>query len=504
MNPKRRVSGRKETSGPPVAVPVVVTLDGNGGVVDIVGDFGLFVGEGDTVDSVVATLSDLNCGEGDVPEALVAVELSSGRYADIHILSEDDLTHFVLLDVSESMRALRKRQQVDNEAEIEQQRVWRAMGRDAGDARRSDSPQERKVFRQSVGLLKSISMEMREPLSLLSGHTRVLARRFRDDPGVLRSVAAIQHAVMRLDTLSSNALIGLGELSMGRVRAGLVDPGSLAGFLQDAFSLQAEMRGIGFEVCTPELAPLVEVDDLALRRLLVNLIVFALDDMTGGLLRVSLSAGAKHLEVELEAEPSGLAAERFGELVTTADLLGSNVRGSLVLAACQCLMQRLDATVELVERREGGHLLWFRVPVRPVPSTGKRTGASRDAPGIDRDAGLVAVCVDDADLSARLVDLLGEMEVPVVAAHGSWQVEALLDAGGLRALVLSHSPDNDARAGDNELLAVADGHALLLVQPADTAADLGDGWVQDGSVIHISAGIGDEALKEVLAVLLAS
>lgn len=499
MKARQRRPGRG-TSVPPVTVPVVVTLDADGRVVDIVGDVDPFVGEDGTVDSVIATLSDLTCGEGGAPETLVAVELSSGRFADIHILSEDDLTHFVLLDVSEPMCALRGRQQVDNEAELEQQRVCGAMGRDADGAGRPESSRERKVFRQSMGLLKSVSMEMREPLSLLSGHTRMLARRFRDDPGALRSVAAMQHAVMRLDTLSSNALIGLGELSMGRVRKGLVDLQSLAGFLQDAFSLQAEMRGIGFEVCTPGLSFLVEADDLALRRLLVNLVVFALDDMAGGLLRVSLSAGAKSLEVELEAEPAGLSAERFGELVTTADLLGSNVGGSLVLAASQCLLQRLDATVELVERREGGHLLWFRVPMRPAPADGANAAALRDGPGIGDEAGLVAVCLDDAGLAGRLLGLLGGLGVPVVELHGPRQVEALLHEGGLRALVLSPSSAGDA-GGDDELLAISGGHALLLVQPGD-AGDGHDSWVQDGRVIRVSAGIGDDALKEVLAALL--
>lgn len=466
-------------------LPVVVTLDADDEAVDIVGDLEAFVSEGDSVDAVVSRLALLACGEGGLPERLGAVEVSDGRYADVNLFFENELRHFVLRDVSAAMRALRERQQLDHEAELDQQRMQKAAGRNRMAARADVAPAGEKVFRQGAGLLEMVSAEMRESLLLLTGHVQLLARRLHADPVALNSVAAMQHAVMRLDALSSNALVGLGELATGKEQRGMISLDRLAGFLQDSFALQAGMRGISLQLRIPENPALIEIDDLALRRLLVNLVVHALDGMERGELRIALAAKDQHLEIEIEAEPHGLSVERFGELVTTVDLLQSNARGSLLLAASQNLLQRLGATIELVERVEGGHLLWIRIPA-------STPGVAAPAPAATLDASLVVVSLDDRALAKRVVGILQGKGIPAIESHANGRMQALLRSGDLRASVVNE---------DREAMAAAARPALIVEMAAGDGWH--DGWTQDGNRIRVSGRIGDAALAEALDILLA-
>ena len=109
------------------ASPLVVTFDSAGEVVDIVGNIAVFAGDGDTADEAVQRLRDLLEGSGAHAEVLQAVELSPGRYADIRIVAEGDLRHFVVLDASEAVQALQRTQQLNNEAALEREREQRGL-----------------------------------------------------------------------------------------------------------------------------------------------------------------------------------------------------------------------------------------------------------------------------------------------------------------------------------------------------------------------------------------
>lgn len=491
MNAKRqRIPAAKAAIRSENVLPVVVTLDGNGGVVDIVGDLASLVGGGDTIEVVVSRLSDLICGEEDFPERLGAVELSENRFVDINIFFEGDLRHFVLRDVSAMMQSLRARQQLDHEVELEQERISKLAGRERNPVRSGSLQQRDRVFRQGAGLLEMVSTEMREALMLLSGHVQLLARRLQDDASALGSVAAMQHAVMRLDALSSNALVGLGELATGKEQRGKISVDGLAGYLQDSFSLQASMRGIHFELRVPELPTLIEVNDLDLRRLLVNLIVHALDGMSHGELHVAMRAKSNRFEIELEARPNGLEASRFGELVTTVDLLQSNAHGSLLLAASQALLQRLEAEVELVERVEGGSLLWLHIPVSIVADSGPEDSAAAKPPGLD--ARLVVISLENAEFSARIIAALQAKGIPAIGTQAAGKIAAVLCSGELRAMV------------------VAEGHELaqsgvqpMMVVLQDSSDGDKDAWTYDRGTVQVGDAIGDDALQEALDALLA-
>ncbi|MEP6908456.1 MAG: hypothetical protein ABI858_10825, partial [Pseudoxanthomonas sp.] len=285
---------RSNDATAPGCPPVVVTLNETGKVMDVVGDMDRFVASDDTRDDVYRRLHDLREGHEGAPDLIPAVEISQGCYADIHIVAEEDIRHFVLLDATGIMQVLQRNQQASNEAALLEARRRKDMQKTAPGVLSHAQPLQQ--FRRSSELFSELVNSTRAPIAQLAGHVRLLAQHCKDDPKALRSIAAIQHAAVRLDALSTNGLVGFGELSVGAENLGIVDLTQLAALLKESFALQAHGQGAGFEVYVPECATLIEIDTLALRQILINLIIHALDGMQTGQLAVSLSVGTRGLE----------------------------------------------------------------------------------------------------------------------------------------------------------------------------------------------------------------
>ncbi|MFT3763830.1 MAG: hypothetical protein QM761_14715 [Pseudoxanthomonas sp.] len=356
MKPQRRAARHD-----PPRPPVVVSFDRDGVLLDVVGDLDGFVAEGDARDAVCRRLHDLRGGGEGAPRRVPAVELSDGRYADVDVVEEDEGCHFVLHDATAPMQALRRSQQAGHELELKEAAQRRAL-RNAAGAPRADA-RELSPFRRGAETFAALVEEMRASLALLAGHARLLEQRHRDDPASLRSIAAVQHAAVRLEAAASNGLAGLVGDAPAKAAPGVLELPQLAGLLQRTFALQAHARGLGFQVRLPRRDTVVEIDDLALRQLLINLLIHALDGIDAGEVVLSLGASGEGLEIEIACEPDGFDAALFGPLVVTDELLRSHAGASLGLAVAQSLLRRMRAEVELVPRRDGGHELWMRLPL---------------------------------------------------------------------------------------------------------------------------------------------
>jgi signal transduction histidine kinase len=479
----------------------VVTFDQGGEVLDVVGDIDWFVAGDDTRQDLYRRLLNLREGVEGAPDIIPAVELSQGRYADIHIVAEEDSRHFVLLDATELMQVLRRSQQAGNEAALLEEQRRRAIRRSVPDA--SLRPRPLQHFRRSSELFAELVNGTRAPLAQLAGHARLLEQRCKNDPAALRSIAAIQHAAVRLDALSSNGLIGLGELAAGTQNLGIVDLSQLAALLQETFALQAHGQGVGFEVHVPERATLIEIDTLALRQILINLIIHALDGIEVGRLVVSLSVGAQSLEMEIACEPSGFSADHFGALITTDDLLRSNAGGSLGLAVSQQLLLQMRAAVELVPRRSGGHEVWIRLPLNRIAGAeGELRMLEPPIPPALLDGEQVAVvAVEPAHSAAGLVELLVDLGVPVVSVQDIGRIEALLRDGTLGTLVLS-SPFEGVHGREilNRLGLPLETDVLLLIAPAELPGKMG--WLRDRNCVQVAADADRDTLHAALRAML--
>ncbi|MEH6421566.1 sensor histidine kinase [Pseudomonas sp. CGJS7] len=338
---------------------MVVTVDGQGRLVDMVGDSDPFGSM--SADDIGRLLLDIMVGGDSPTEVLQAVELIDGYFVDIHIVCEEELRHFVLLDSTELVRSLQRIQQSSNETTLRNESIRRSLHRSGPMARKQ--LEQAMLVPKDAGMLSILAGEMREPLALLAGHVNILARHCGSDPTALRSIAVLQRAAMRLDKLASSALVAMGEHSIKASDEGSVDLSRLASALLNTFSLQAVGSGINLSVYVPENAPTVEIDDRALRQVLENLVVHAFGGVEKGRIELAFSLGELHLDLEVNAEPEGFSMEWFGPLITTNELLHSYSAGSLALAASQRILRDMDAMVEIVPRIESGYALWFRIPI---------------------------------------------------------------------------------------------------------------------------------------------
>lgn len=500
MSPARRhaVRGPAASESQP---PVVVTFDEQGDLQDIVGNIDWFVGEESTRENLLFLLLDLCEGSDEGARVIPAVELSPGRYADIHVVLEVDGMHFVLLDVTSVMQVLQRNQQGRNEMLLAQQEQFRAPKGDNVQAQEKSRLARRSLeqFRRSSELFAALVSETRGPITLLAGHARLLARHCREDATAMRSIAAIQHAVVCLDALSSNGLVGLGGLSSGSGQVGVLDLAPLAAMLQETFWLQAQGRSLGFEIKLPKDGAMVEVDDLALRQILVNLLIHAFEGIDEGRIEVSLTTVSDHLEIEIASEPAGFSQGHFGPLITMVDAPGLSLGGGLYLAASRRLLQQLEAVVELVPRAVGGYELWVRIPARKVSAKpGKKLIRERVLPpGLSEGESLVVVAIEAAELAATMVELLADMGVPAVAVQEGERIEALARDGALATLVLSDPFDGEsAKTWLHRFDMKMDARVLVLSRAEEIKAKMD--WMQDGGWVIAAMDSDRETLQAAL------
>lgn len=480
--------------------PVVVSFDAQGELLDVVGDIDRFIAGEDGREDVFRRLQDLRGGAPGVPARVPALELSSGRYADVDVVEEEDGCHFVLRDATELMRAQQRRQQSAHELELREAAQRKAMLRGGEPVSRNRGLQP---YRRGAELFAALAEEMRAPLGLLGGHAQLLEKRLGNDPAALRSLAAIRHAAVRLEAMANNALFGLG----GEPGApGVLELAQLAALLEQNFALPARAQGVMFEIRLPKREAVVEVDDLALRQLLINLLIHALDGLESGALTLTLGVASAALEIELgrstdDESGGGFDAARFGALVTSSDLLQqTDAAGSYALATSQLLLRRLRAKVELVPRNNGGHELWLRVPVvRAAPEPGqlhaREIAPAPSAPG-ER---IAVVAVEPAAIADLLVELLAGLGVPALAVTEATRVEALLRDGAVALLVLSGRFDGQSGHAFAEQSGIAADVALLLL---DQSAPADQGWRHDGRSIRASVQADRDTLHAALAAAL--
>ncbi|WP_157515297.1 sensor histidine kinase [Luteimonas abyssi] len=334
-----------------LGAPVVVTVDAHGEVLDIVGDLERFCDEAGGQAQTIQRLLDLLVGDGDPPDIVPALEIAENRFVDIHIVAEDETRHFVLLDASDLMRTLRHRQQVGYDVALERDRTRRRLP-----ATHQMSAATMPRY-QGMSALAAVIGDMRGPLVEVLGQARVLESGVGSDETLLHSIAAIRHAAIRLDAMCMNGLIAFGDPST--VRSDIFDTQSIAAFIQDTFQLQARMQGVVLDVRAPAPPVRVTLDDIALRLVLINLIVRALEGLSSGTLVVTLSPDAvrRHLDIEIGCEPGGFDEDCFGELITAA-----TPGAHLGLAISRAVLMQMHGRLELVERQDGGFEIWFRLP----------------------------------------------------------------------------------------------------------------------------------------------
>ena len=194
--------------------------------------------------------------------------------------------------------------------------------------------------RQRRQLLADVTHELRTPVAVLQESLEgMLDGVYPADAEHLGPLLEETRMLSRLiDDLRTLSLAESGVLVLHREPT---DLGVLDAEVIAAFRAQAEASGVSLRLEVPEDIPLVEIDPLRLREILVNLVANALRHTShGGEVRITAAVDSHSLRLAVVDNGSGIAAEDlphiFERFFKTADSSGSGlglaIARNLVLA----------------------------------------------------------------------------------------------------------------------------------------------------------------------------
>jgi hypothetical protein len=417
----------------------VVTFDGDS-VVDTFGDLAYFTYAEDS-ESLLRLLRDLLVGEGDSAPLLRAVELSPGRYADVHVVSEGSLRHLVLLDASAGVLEARELQQMKNEASLAGQKLKRELltrDKEHQDELRHQQKHEQSL-RRRVGMLERVSDDARARLDALVGHARVLAPHCVDHPEAMRALGYIQRTAVYLEA----QLLNYGQYLRGSDTR-TAEPAipetialkRLADELKRLFGMD-ENHGLVIEVASDAgLATSVEMDYPRVRQLLITLITLALDgaDEPGVTVRLDAPGGDLLIGVDARVDWQGEALDR-------SDAAHAGNPGMpLGLRAGRQLVRLMGGQFDIEMDKVDAGLSHVRI-LLPQPASTAATGKPM------RLGARAVVAIDDPGLVAVVASLLAEigLQAHVVAGLAALEVAACEPGTGL--VVLADAFGDESGAG---------------------------------------------------------
>jgi signal transduction histidine kinase len=268
--------------------------------------------------------------------------------------------------------------------EFEDREVWLSLlGVDMADATVysfQDRTDERLVDKLKDDFVATASHELRTPLAAIYGAAKTLGRpNGLDEEGVQKLIAIVAAEAERLARVIDDILLA-SHLDSHRLRLALVplDAAELANDVAD--SLQSQLQnGIALRVEAPSSdLPLVSVDPLKLRRVLVNLLDNASKYSPHGgtvVLRVEPGEGSLRISVRDEGLgiPLGEQGRIFEKFYRVDPLLTRGVGGTgLGLYICRELVERMGGEIEVDSAPGRGSTFTVELPAArvPVPQAG--------------------------------------------------------------------------------------------------------------------------------------
>ncbi|RAO78211.1 hypothetical protein [Dyella jiangningensis] len=480
-------SSRFASDLPQAQAPVVVTFDGET-MVDTFGDLAYFTGADDS-ESLLGLLCDLLVGQGDAAPLLRAVELSPGRYADVHVVPEGHLRHLVLLDATAGVLEARELQQMKNEASLAGQRLKReliAKDKEHQDKLRQQEQREQSL-RRRVGLLESISDDARARLDALVGHARVLAPYCAEHPEAMSALGYIQRTAVYLEA----QLLNYGHLLRGsRARAegsSTSEPialKALTGELKRLFSMD-EGRHLVIEVASDAgKSAAAEMDYPRVYQLLITLITLALDGARKPGVVVRLDTPGGDLLISIDAH-----VDWHADTASLPDPAQAGVPWGL--RACHRLVRALRGQFDVERDSKDTGLSRVRVLLPQPPS----------APAVlksARQGRCAVVAVDDPVLSRTVATLLADMGLDAHVAASLSGLETAACEARTVLVVLSDTFAGEPGAGlVYRLHDLGAGAPVVLLSHRHARAVAG-GWQRRHRRVVVAA----DAQRDVLAAAL--
>ena len=222
--------------------------------------------------------------------------------------------------------------------------------------------------RQRRSLLADVSHELRTPLAVLRGDLEAMLDGIHptDQAHLSAAVEEIGLMTQLVEDLRTLALAEAGTLALH------VEPTDVAILAQDsaaAFNAVAEEAGVKIEVEVADDLPLLDIDPLRIRQVLVNLIANALHYApAGSSVRVTGKREGAAIAISVADEGKGIAAEVLPHLFERFAKSDDSRGSGLGLAIARRLVEAHSGTIRAELRAEprsapGGTVISFEIPI---------------------------------------------------------------------------------------------------------------------------------------------
>jgi two-component system OmpR family sensor kinase/two-component system sensor histidine kinase BaeS len=217
--------------------------------------------------------------------------------------------------------------------------------------------------RQRRQLMADIAHELRTPLSVIQGRIEgLLDGVYLRDDGQLGQVLAETRMLARLvEDLRTLAHAESGTLTLQKEPTDVV---ILAQEVVDTFSGEARNGEVSFRVNASPYLPLVFVDPLRLREILINLLSNALHHMpTKGLISIDLSATGDRITVKVADTGTGIAAEDLPKIFDRFHKGATSKGSGLGLAIARNLVTTHGGNIRADSQPGHGTTITFSLPM---------------------------------------------------------------------------------------------------------------------------------------------
>jgi signal transduction histidine kinase/CheY-like chemotaxis protein len=349
-----------------LALDADLRLTGHGGDPDYYGIAPLVSGM--ALEEILPWLTDTLDGKFDRPEVLPLVETQNGRSAAVHLVPLPQGWGVLLLDASAEGDRQRDRQQASNELKLLQRRHARLLEelRQAhGELQRRNRDLDR-ANQSKSRFIANMSHEFRTPITAVLGYTDLLRDSTGADPEAERYLDAIERGTRHLLALVDNLLEQAGiENSKLEITPVPTDVSQLFTEVLDLFQSLVRSKSLYLRFESGGFPPLVLLDELRLRQILINLVGNAAKfTQRGGIvLRACWQQG--ELEISVTDSGPGIPPEARARIFRAFEQAnqGQRLQGAgLGLSISNKLVQRMGGTLTLDPEVQTGSRFWVRLP----------------------------------------------------------------------------------------------------------------------------------------------